>query len=260
MDEKRRTFLKIAGLSLLGGLGVKPVADALAEKNQDTYTSMPEALTGKRWAMVIDVKKCKEDCNECITACHTVHNVPDLGNPKDEVKWIWKESYEHAFPGQGNDYIKEYERVALGGKKYPVLCNQCENPPCVRVCPTKATFKRDDGIVVMDYHRCIGCRFCMAGCPYGSRSLNWRDPRPFIKKVTPDFPTRTRGVVEKCNFCTERLAKGLMPACVEACKEKALVFGDLEDADSEVRELLRTYHTIRRKPQLGTMPQVYYIG
>ena len=107
----------------------------------------------------------------------------------------------------------------------------------MRVCPTKATFKRADGIVMMDYHRCIGCRFCMAACPYGSRSMNYRDPRPFIRKINPDFPTRTKGVVEKCNFCEERLARGILPACVVACKEKALVFGDLEDPRSDVRLL-----------------------
>ena len=81
---------------------------------------------------------------------------------------------------------------------------------------------------MMDFHRCIGCRYCMAGCPYGSRSFNWKDPRPFIKKINLEFPTRTKGVVEKCNFCEERLVQGLLPACVEACKEKALVFGDLK--------------------------------
>ncbi len=259
MDEKRRTFLKVAGLSFLS-IGAKPVIKAIAGETETTYSRRPEALVGRRWVMVVDIKKCKKDCADCINACHTTHNVPDLPSPKDEVKWIWRESYTRAFPGQEYEYIEEYEDAALRGNKYLVLCNHCDNPPCVRVCPTKATWKRDDGIVMMDYHRCIGCRFCMAGCPYGSRSLNWRDPRPFIEKITPDFPTRTRGVVEKCNFCAERLAKGLMPACVDACKEKALVFGDLENPDSEVRELLRTNHTIRRKPQLGTMPQIYYIG
>jgi molybdopterin-containing oxidoreductase family iron-sulfur binding subunit len=99
----------------------------------------------------------------------------------------------------------------------------------------------------------------MAACPYGSRSFNWRNPRPFIKEIYPDFPTRTRGVVEKCNFCVERLAQGLQPACVEACQEKALVFGDLEDPNSEIREILNSKYTIRRKPGLGTMPEVYYI-
>src|SRR4030043_1550809 len=141
-----------------------------------------------------------------------------------------------------------------------VLCNHCDNPPCVRVCPTQATFKRaEDGIVMMDYHRCIGCRFCIAGCPYGARSMNYRDPRPFIKKLNPEFPTRTKGVVEKCNFCEERLGKGMMPACVEACPEKALVFGDLEDPRSEVRQLLSSRFAIRRKSELGTGPQIYYL-
>ena len=259
MDNSKRTFLKVAGISLLG-ICSKPAKNALAGNEEPKIFPNPEALTGKRWAMVVDMKKCKEDCLDCIQACHQVHNVPDLGNPKDEVKWIWKEPYGKGFPGEESAYTEEYIDTTLKGSQFIMLCNHCDNPPCVRVCPTKATWKREDGIVMMDYHRCIGCRFCMAGCPYGSRSLNWRDPRPFIKETNKEFPTRERGVVEKCNFCSERLAKGLMPACVEACKEKALVFGDLEDPNSEVRELLRAHHTIRRKPQLGTMPQIYYIA
>ncbi|MEE4242288.1 MAG: 4Fe-4S dicluster domain-containing protein, partial [Desulfopila sp.] len=141
-----------------------------------------------------------------------------------------------------------------------VLCNHCDNPPCVRVCPTKATFKLPNGIVAMDYHRCIGCRFCMMGCPYGARSFNWFDPRDKIKAYNPDFATRTRGVVEKCNFCGERLALGQEPACVEALKESgALVFGDLNDPHSEIRQLLDKEHTIQRKPTLGTQPSIFYI-
>jgi molybdopterin-containing oxidoreductase family iron-sulfur binding subunit len=99
----------------------------------------------------------------------------------------------------------------------------------------------------------------MAGCPFGSRSFNWRDPRPFIKKVNPDFPTRTRGVVEKCNFCVERLDQGQIPACVEACKEKGLVFGNLKDPQSEVRRVLQNRVVYQRQPELGTKPKVYYI-
>jgi [DsrC]-trisulfide reductase subunit O len=139
------------------------------------------------------------------------------------------------------------------------MCNHCTNPPCVRVCPTKATFKRADGIVMMDMHRCIGCRFCMAGCPFGARSFNFREPLPYIKAENPDYPRRERGVVEKCTFCTERLAVGKLPACVEACKVGALTFGDLEDHNSPVRKLLASRFTIRRKPELGTGPNVYYI-
>jgi molybdopterin-containing oxidoreductase family iron-sulfur binding subunit len=130
----------------------------------------------------------------------------------------------------------------------------------VKVCPTQATWKREsDGIVMMDWHRCIGCRYCVAACPYGSRSFNWRDPRPHIGEINEDFPTRSRGVVEKCTFCEERLARGEMPACVESCKERALTFGDLEDPESEVRAILGSSYSIRRKPGLGTRPEVYYL-
>ena len=142
--------------------------------------------------------------------------------------------------------------------RFWLLCNHCQNPPCVRACPTKATFKNDNGIVMMDFHRCIGCRFCMAACPFGARSFNFRDPRPFIPETNKQFPTRTKGVVEKCNFCAERLAVGKMPACVEA-SNGAIAFGDLYEENSKVRELLKENYTIRRKQVLGTEPSVYYI-
>lgn len=239
------------------GLAGKPVLDAIASDQPEKFLIETPPIVGKRWAMVIDLKKClkKEGCQDCITACHHVHNVPQFDNIKDEVKWIWKDNYENVFPDQENKYVEE----GLDEQQALVFCNHCDNPPCVRVCPTQATWKREDGIVMMDWHRCIGCRYCMAACPYGSRSFNWRDPRPFIKEIVPTFPTRTRGVVEKCTFCDERLRVGLMPACVEACPEKALVFGDLEDPQSEVRKLLQNHFSIRRKPNLGTQPELYYL-
>jgi molybdopterin-containing oxidoreductase family iron-sulfur binding subunit len=263
MDESRRTFLKIAGLSALG-LAAKPLADAAAaESGQGPFSPDPKVLTAKRWAMVVNVKKFKEKGKEalqrCIDACHSAHNVPELPDVKDQVKWLWTEPLENAFPEQEREHLHDFVEKGLNGLPVLVLCNHCDNPPCVRVCPTQATWRREDGIIMMDMHRCIGCRYCMAACPFGARSLNWRDPRPFIKTLNREYPTRTRGVVEKCTFCTERLAKGLMPACVEACKDKELVFGDLEDPNSEVREILRTDFAVRRKPQLGTRPQVYYI-
>jgi molybdopterin-containing oxidoreductase family iron-sulfur binding subunit len=190
--------------------------------------------------------------------------VPDFQDPKVELKWIWKEDYEHAFPGQQHEFIGHDIMHA----NFLLMCNHCFNPPCCRVCPTKATWKRDDGIVMMDQHRCIGCRFCMAACPYGVRSFNWGDPRKAPKEFNPDFPTnaayptRSKGVVEKCTFCAERLAKGQLPACVEAANEirkHVLTFGDLSNPDSEVRQLLREHYTIRRKPELGTGPNVFYI-
>ena len=159
-------------------------------------------------------------------------------------------AFEDAFPGAPRPIKCAVTVLAL--------CNHCEKPPCVPVCPVKATFKRADGIVMMDYHRCIGCRYCVAACPYGARSFNWEDPRPYIRKIDPGYPTRTRGVVEKCNFCEERLVKGLMPACVEACS-KGLAFGDLNDSGSAVRRLLSSRHAMRRKAYLGTKPDVFYL-
>lgn len=269
MGISRREFFRIAGLSTLLGLGGKAAIELLAPGQAEAqYLPQPEALKAKRWAMVVDMRKLTADtARRCIEVCHRIHNVPDFTKPIDpidkvdpaertrwEIKWIWTEHYHHAFPGQ------EHEHVAarVNGLSFLLMCNQCNNPPCVRVCPTKATFQRDDGIVMMDMHRCIGCRFCMAACPYGSRSFNWRDPRPFLKEVNENYPTREKGVVEKCDFCSERLAKGLIPACVEV-SNGALTFGDLADPKSKVRQLLRTYYTIRRKPQLGSNPQVYYI-
>jgi molybdopterin-containing oxidoreductase family iron-sulfur binding subunit len=272
----RRQFLKIAGTSALLGLGGISTANILLrnalEASQDAPDPKikpdPRALVAKRWGMVVDISKFKteDDYRVCTEACHLVHNVPNIGTIKEEVKWIWKETYEHAFPGQEDEFLSP----EIKHMPFLVLCNHCDNPPCVRVCPTKATFKREsDGIVMMDMHRCIGCRFCMAACPYGARSFNYRDPRPFLdkEKENLEFPTRMRGVVEKCTFCYERLAKGLIPACVEASQELArktgrgpgLIFGDLEDPNSEVRKILSTRYSFRRKPELGTRPGVYYI-
>jgi molybdopterin-containing oxidoreductase family iron-sulfur binding subunit len=256
MRLTRRRFLKIAGLATLG-LFLRPAFAPLSPSKLLQASPIAGISLPTRWAMVVNLKACRErgECRECIEACHRIHNVPNFGNPKDEIKWLWTIPYPEAFPEQKHEFIEE----SLKDSPVLVLCNHCDNPPCVKVCPTKATWKREDGIVMMDYHRCIGCRYCMAACPYGSRSFNWRNPRPFIEEINPDFPTRTKGVVEKCNFCEERLAQGLLPACVEACPERALIFGNLEDPDSEVREILRSHHTICRKPSLGTKPQVYYL-
>ncbi|MEW6333986.1 MAG: sulfate reduction electron transfer complex DsrMKJOP subunit DsrO [Thermodesulfobacteriota bacterium] len=261
MAPTRREFLKIAGCSAVG-LAVPLLPSRAASQAKAPTAAPPQtapppqaALTAKRWAMAIEPRKCRSDCTDCIAACHLEHNVPAIGNPKDDIHWIGLEKIGHVFPAEAHPRLPE----AVRGLSVPVLCNHCENPPCVRVCPTQATFSRPDGIVMMDYHRCIGCRFCMAACPYGSRSMNWRDPRPHIRKINPAFPTRTKGVVEKCNFCEERLARGLLPACVLACREKAMTFGDPEDPRSPVRRVLDGSLSLRRRPELGTGPQVYYI-
>jgi [DsrC]-trisulfide reductase subunit O len=271
MSINRRQFIKLAGLSAVLSVGGMTAIDkmkanagelpagATAESSAagQIFGSSKTPLTAKRWGMVVDLEKFKtpEDYKKCIDACDYVHNIPDFGEKKDEVKWIWTDTFEHTFPGELNELIPQ----AIKEKPFLLLCNHCENPPCVRVCPTQATFKRkSDGIVMMDQHRCIGCRFCMAACPFGARSFNWRDPRPFIKNVNPEYPTRAIGVVEKCIFCVERLAQGLQPACVEK-SDGGLIFGDLEDPNSDVRKILSTRFSIRRKPELGTQPSVYYL-
>jgi len=257
MDRSRRKILQLLGISALAA-GTKPLLDTFAagSGNEPHVRKGNNALSAGQWGMVIDTRKLEspEDVEHLIEACHKAHNVPHFDNRNHEIKWIWETEYKHAFPGKMNPFLNE----AVKERPFLVLCNHCENPPCVRACPTQATFKRRDGIVLMDFHRCIGCRFCMAACPFGARSFNFRDPRPAIAHTNLEFPTRTKGVVEKCNFCAERLAVGKQPYCVEASRG-VIVSGDLYDRNSEVRRLLKENYTIRRKQNLGTEPSVYYI-
>ena len=258
MSINRREFLKYAGLTCIGvGVGGAQLFVTRVKPAFSDFKPADYALKAKRWAIVIDLRKFKteEDYKKVIEACHSIHNVPDFGDDKQhEIKWIWTEDFEHSFPHQQNRFIPK----SIEEKPVLLLCNHCTYAPCTRVCPTKATFKRPDGITAQDYHRCIGCRFCMAACPYGARSFNWLDPRPHIRHVNPEFPTRTPGVVEKCNFCVERLDLGKGPACVEASEGK-MMYGDLADPNSEIRRYLDENFSIRRKPELGTQPAVFYI-
>lgn len=284
MGVNRRDFLRIAGLTAAIGMGGKTAFDLLwpgqldaAEGGVEGWWKSktpanplypgdmargkeipnPGELTAKRWGMALDMRQFTAATRAAVVkACNEVHNVPTIPG-KQNIKWIWETSFAHAFP----DLEQEYMDNAVHDLPFLVLCNHCDNPPCVRVCPTKATFRRADGIVMMDMHRCIGCRFCMAACPFGSRSFNFADPRKFFpdgKEPNPSYPTRTKGVVEKCTFCTERLAKGELPACVEV-SGGAMLFGDMADSGSPVRQALRTRYAIRRKNELGTAPQVYYL-
>jgi Fe-S-cluster-containing dehydrogenase component len=266
MSEDRRTFLKEVGFAALGlGCGF-PLARAAFAANQ--HGTAQQAASASQWAMVVDIRKClnEEVRAACAEACHREHNVPTIPDPDDHIAWIWDEEYGHVFP----DQVHEHTPAQLQEMPVLVLCNHCTNPPCVRVCPTQATWKREeDGLVMMDMHRCIGCRYCMAACPYGARSFNWKDPRGYVRtdesgQPLSDYPTRSKGVVEKCNFCEERLREGRLPACVEAANavpggEGALTFGSLADPDSEVTRLLAEKNTISRRVNLGTGPNVYYV-
>jgi molybdopterin-containing oxidoreductase family iron-sulfur binding subunit len=261
MAFDRRQFLKIAGLSAAFGLGGKAAFELLLPGQVDAASEIPnpKRAIGTHWGMVVDIRKFNsvEQAEAIAAACHRDHNVPFIPT-KQNIKWIWPTEFTHAFTEKLIRMIPE----ATLHKPVMVMCNHCENPACVRVCPTQATFKREDGIVMMDMHRCIGCRFCMAACPYGSRSFNFNDPRKFFKDgkpTNPDYPTRTKGVVEKCDFCAERLAVGKAPVCVEAAEDGQMIFGDLNDPRSDIRKALRTNYSIRRKPELGTQPSVYYL-
>ena len=262
-SSSRRGFLKIAGLAALG-VGAGPAIKAFgvvgghgAPELESRFEKGDIALKAPQWAMVVDTRRIKSmaDIEPMVEACHGVHNVPDMPIERHTIKWIWPEEFHNAFPGLRSQFVSE----KVEHTPFPVLCNHCENPPCVRACPTKATFKREeDGIVMMDMHRCIGCRFCMAACPFGARSFNFLNPEPYIENINKEYPRRSKGVVEKCSFCAERLAVGKMPACVEA-SNGILKFGNLYDPESEVRKLIGEYYTIRRKTHLGTKPAIYYI-
>jgi molybdopterin-containing oxidoreductase family iron-sulfur binding subunit len=194
--------------------------------------------------MVIDLNKCIA-CEACTVACKVQHTTPN------GVYWNKVVSAE-----QG-----EYPNVVRA--TIPMPCMHCDNAPCVKVCPTEASYKRPDGIVLIDYNKCIGCQYCIAVCPYGART--------FVDSIGSYFPTgpsvwetlgyyqQQSGVVEKCTFCADRVDQGVQPACVQTCPAAARYFGDLEDPESEVSKLVSSGNAIRLLDELGTNPSVYYL-
>lgn len=198
-----------------------------------------------RLGMVIDLKRCT-GCNGCTMACKAENGTPP------GVFWARVlEREEGKFPSARRIY-------------FPVLCNHCKEAPCEKACPTKATYKRPDGLVLVDYQKCIGCRACMTACPYQARFYR-KELRPYFPQgYTPyeavAYRKFTRGTVTKCTLCAERVDKGLEPACVQVCITGARVFGDLNDPESQISRLLRSRHNFRLRPELGTDPSVYYLA
>lgn len=235
--------------------------ELIAEENREiNYPGKPvyyaKEAGDHKWAMVIDVKACI-GCRRCVYACVKENNIGrDSGFTYIQVLEMepGKIDIEHA--------KLEYEQAGRPDKWYmPVQCMQCAEPPCVYGCPVKATWKEPDGIVVIDYDKCIACRNCMITCPYGARHFNWVEPEVPKAEVNPKVPVEDKaGVVEKCTFCIQRTREGETTACTAACPVGARKFGDLNDPDSEVSVLLRTRRVWRLKEELGTEPMIWYVG
>jgi Fe-S-cluster-containing dehydrogenase component len=208
----------------------------------------------RRWGMVIDLSKCI-GCEYCVYACQATNDTTNA------MRW--------------NVHIVDETPT---GNIFHITrpCLHCTHAPCVSVCPVSATYNRDDGLVIMDYEKCIGCRYCEVACPYGARSFNWEarndEPNPYAPEWgMPEVPRRPRGVIEKCTFCIHRLdpgvAQGLTPgvdpaatpACVNICPVTARYFGDLNDPESKVAQIIASTPTFRLREDLGTEPNVYYI-
>jgi molybdopterin-containing oxidoreductase family iron-sulfur binding subunit len=244
---KRREFLKSAGGLVLAGASCA-FASRLLTTSVASRAGVVSPLAGRKWGMVIDLDKCRPGCTACLEACREENNVARHGDKRWDIHWIRKVKLESKVEDDAAE------------KSVVLLCNHCDKPPCAQVCPVQATYKRDDGIVIVDHHRCIGCRYCMIACPYNARFFNFKENEEWANK---DFPKRSHGVAEACTLCAHRLERSRKPACVEACEKVnagAIVVGDLNDPDSEVSRLIASKSVKRIREDLGTEPKVYYIG
>ena len=243
-DLTRRNFMSssaqlAAGLTLAPGVVLYGVAQA---KPDDQAVS-----DNVRWGMLIDSSKCASGCDDCVTACKGEHG--------------WGETDGKSSESQAPQWIR---KVTLRDKStgheqsLPMMCQHCENPPCADVCPTGASFKRADGIVLVDRHICIGCRYCMMACPYKARSFVHES----LTDQKPHMP-RGKGTVESCTMCVHKVDKGESTACAEACTKaghNAILFGDLNNPNSEIAQTVAKYSTTQIRRDLGLNPGVRYRG
>jgi molybdopterin-containing oxidoreductase family iron-sulfur binding subunit len=224
------------------------------------------AATGPRpgveFGYGLDLSRCV-GCRRCVYACVGENN---QSREHPQIHWIrvLQMDKEHGVDLMHAETYYEPESVPEPGKFYfPVQCQQCRDAPCVKTCPTGATWQEDDGIVVIDYDWCIGCRCCMSACPYGARHFNWAEPTLPADEMNPiqhylGNRPRPKGVVEKCTFCIQRTRQGLYPACVEICPVGARKFGNLLDPESEIRRVMDTKRVFIFKEELATHPRFYY--
>ncbi len=278
----RRKFIKysggLIGLLLLGqytrlpfplrGTGFIGTEEAKEQATEEATKGVVDGLDtviNKRYkfVMVIDVGACI-GCRTCMWACKEENNIPDTISPP------WIEVFELGHDGDVTSHpspqdlkagaTTSYTESPREGKWYlPVQCHHCDNPPCVKVCPTGATYKEKDGLVLMDYDRCIGCRLCVVACPYSARRFNWWKAEVPPEKVNQLVPVRPVGVVEKCTFCVHRVRRGKLPSCVEVCPVRARHFGNINDPESEVSKMLGTNMSFQLLEEINTVPQIWYI-
>lgn len=241
IDTAKRRLLAsgaaVAGMAVASGVTL--IAPAAARK------AGAPASDKVRWGLLIDSNKCDTGCDECVIACKTENGWQGHGRPTTDPQWIRKV------------HLKDNKTGAT--HSLPVMCQHCENPPCVDVCPTGASMQRADGIVLVDKHTCIGCRYCIMACPYKARSFVHED----VTGQKPHMP-RGKGTVESCTLCVHRIDVGGTPACVEACTQKAgkeaMIFGDLNDPASDIAKELSKHVTTRLRADLGLEPGVHYRG
>ncbi|MBP1731980.1 MAG: Fe-S-cluster-containing hydrogenase subunit [Deltaproteobacteria bacterium] len=245
----------------------KGVIARLEEKYRRAYGKQFQISTqGARpktlWGYGLDLSRCI-GCRRCVYACVKENNQSRYDPQLQWIRVIRLKKGSLINLEDSEHYYNPQEVPEPGFTYQPVQCQHCENPPCVKVCPVKATWKEPDGIVVVDYNWCIGCRYCMAACPYKGRVFNWADP-----KLPPEEANtavhylgnrpRYRNVVEKCTFCIQRVRSGRYPACVEACPTGSRKFGNLLDENSEIRYIIQHKRVFRMKEDLNTEPKFYY--
>jgi len=217
-------------------------------------------LDGVVFGYALNLSKCK-GIRKCVEACVAENNLSR--DPQVQYIRVLEMNHGDLDLNRGDHYYAA-ETVPRPGKFYlPIQCMQCDNPPCVKACPVEATWQERDGITVVDYDWCIGCRYCMAACPYWARHFNWSEPTIPPTSLNTDTHylgnrPRPKGVVEKCTFCIQRTRKGRQPACLEACPTGARIFGNLLDPASDIRYVLENKTVFRLKEELGTEPKFWY--
>jgi Fe-S-cluster-containing dehydrogenase component len=237
-------------------------------KDEKQFANQEAPTVGIRWAMVVDLDLCT-GCQACVIACQAENNTPTVGEHESAngrwMHWIHIERY----------WEGEYPNVKA--RFMPVLCQQCAEAPCEPVCPVYATYHTDEGLNAQIYNRCIGTRYCGSACPYKVRVFNWFDPQfpePLTEQLNPDVTVRTRGIMEKCTFCVQRIRRveeqaiaenrpvadgEVQPACAQSCPPSALIFGDLNEPESQVGQLSRSRRAFHLLDELGTDPAVFYL-